>query len=35
MAAAFDVFANLGATDDQLDFPVLYASARQVRCACL
>jgi hypothetical protein len=30
LAAAFDVFAALGATDDQLDFPVLYASARQV-----
>ena len=29
-AAVFDVFAHLGATDDQLDFPVLYASARQV-----
>jgi predicted membrane GTPase involved in stress response len=25
----FDVFANLGASDDQLDFPVLYASARE------
>ncbi len=24
----FDLFANLGATDDQLDFPVLYASGR-------
>jgi len=24
----FDMFANLGATDDQLDFPVLYASGR-------
>jgi len=23
----FDLFANLGATDDQLDFPVVYASA--------
>lgn len=26
----FDLFAQLGATDEQLDFPVLYASARQV-----
>ncbi|HYC05297.1 MAG TPA: GTP-binding protein, partial [Azospirillaceae bacterium] len=25
----FDLFANLGATDDQLDFPMLYASGRQ------
>eukprot|EP00899_Mesostigma_viride_P027535 jgi/Mesvir1/7967/Mv11877-RA.1 len=25
----FDLFASLGATDEQLDFPVLYASARQ------
>ena len=24
----FDLFANLGADDDQLDFPVLYASGR-------
>ncbi len=24
----FDLFANLGANDDQLDFPVLYASGR-------
>ena len=24
--AAFDLFANLGATDEQLDFPVVYAS---------
>ena len=24
----FDLFVNLGATDDQLDFPVIYASAR-------
>ncbi|MGL4405334.1 MAG: GTP-binding protein, partial [Notoacmeibacter sp.] len=24
----FDMFANLGANDDQLDFPVLYASGR-------
>jgi GTP-binding protein len=24
----FDLFANLGATDEQLDFPVLYASGR-------
>lgn len=29
--AVFDVFAHLGASDDQLDFPVLYASAREVR----
>ncbi len=26
--AAFDLFAALGATDEQLDFPVLYASGR-------
>ena len=25
----FDLFANLGANDDQLDFPMLYASGRQ------
>ncbi|KAJ4977136.1 hypothetical protein NE237_002242 [Protea cynaroides] len=25
----FDLFANLGATEDQLDFPVLYASAKE------
>lgn len=25
----FDLFASLGATEEQLDFPVLYASARQ------
>ena len=25
----FDLFANLGATDDQLDFPMLFASGRQ------
>ncbi len=24
----FDLFANLGATDDQLDFPILYGSAK-------
>ncbi len=30
-SAAFDTFALLGADDDQLDFPVLYASAREVR----
>ncbi len=30
----FDLFASLGATDQQLDFPVVYASARQV-CACV
>lgn len=29
-AAVFDVFAHLGASDDQLDFPVLYASGREV-----
>ncbi|KAL6785388.1 EFG7 [Auxenochlorella protothecoides x Auxenochlorella symbiontica] len=28
-SAAFDTFALLGADDDQLDFPVLYASARE------
>jgi hypothetical protein len=27
----FDLFASLGADDRQLDFPVLYASAKQVR----
>lgn len=26
----FDLFASLGADDQQLDFPVLYASAKQV-----
>ncbi|MFQ5581758.1 MAG: translational GTPase TypA [Mariprofundaceae bacterium] len=26
--ATFDLFASLGATDDQLDFPVVYASAK-------
>lgn len=25
----FDLFANLGATDEQLDFPILYASGRE------
>ena len=25
----FDLFANLGATDEQLDFPILYGSAKQ------
>ncbi len=25
----FDLFANMGATDEQLDFPVLYASGRE------
>ncbi|XP_020574348.1 uncharacterized protein LOC110020549 [Phalaenopsis equestris] len=25
----FDLFANLGATEEQLDFPVLYASAKE------
>ncbi len=29
-AALFELFANMGATDEQLDFPVLYASAREV-----
>lgn len=28
----FDLFAALGAAEEQLDFPMLYASARQVRC---
>lgn len=28
----FDLFASLGADDRQLDFPVLYASAKQVSC---
>ena len=27
----FDLFAQMGATEEQLDFPVLYASAREVR----
>ena len=27
----FDLFAMMGATEEQLDFPVLYASAREVR----
>lgn len=26
----FDLFAHLGATDEQLDFTTLYASAREV-----
>lgn len=26
----FDLFAMMGATEEQLDFPVLYASAREV-----
>ena len=26
----FDLFAQLGASEEQLDFPILYASARQV-----
>jgi GTP-binding protein len=26
--ATFDLFASLGATDDQLDFPIVYASAK-------
>lgn len=30
----FDLFASLGADDRQLDFPVLYASAKQV-CVCV
>ena len=29
-SSIFDLFAHLGATEEQLDFPVLYASARQV-----
>lgn len=28
-AQIFDLFANLGATDEQLDFPIIYASAKQ------
>lgn len=28
-SSIFDLFANLGATEDQLDFPVLYASAKE------
>ena len=27
--AVFDLFASLGATDEQLDFPIIYASARE------
>jgi hypothetical protein len=30
-SAIFDLFAQLGASEEQLDFPVLYASAREVR----
>lgn len=39
--ALFDLFAALGASEEQLDFTVLYASAREVCfqglgfCACL
>ena len=29
-SSIFDLFAHLGASEEQLDFPVLYASARQV-----
>ncbi len=29
---AFDLFANLGASDDQLDFPILWASGRNGWC---
>lgn len=29
-SSVFDLFAHLGASEEQLDFPVLYASARQV-----
>ena len=29
-SALFDLFASLGASDEQLDFPILYASAKQV-----
>ena len=29
---AFDLFANLGANDDQLDFPILWASGRDGWC---
>ncbi|KAE9620706.1 hypothetical protein Lal_00019708 [Lupinus albus] len=28
-SSVFDLFANLGATEEQLDFPVLYASAKE------
>lgn len=28
-SVVFDLFANLGATEEQLDFPVLYASAKE------
>ena len=27
MDQVFDLFVNLGATDEQLDFPIIYASA--------
>ena len=30
--AVFDLFVSLGADDDQLDFPVMYASARDGWC---
>ena len=30
-SSVFDLFAQMGATEEQLDFPVLYASGRQVR----
>jgi GTP-binding protein len=29
-SAVFDLFAQLGASEEQLDFPVFYASAREV-----
>lgn len=29
-SAIFDLFAQLGASDEQLDFPIFYASAREV-----
>ena len=28
----FDLFVNLGANDDQLDFPILYASGKSGWC---
>jgi predicted membrane GTPase involved in stress response len=34
-SSLFDLFAGLGADDAQLDFPVLYASAKQVRWRAL
>lgn len=30
----FDLFVALDATDEQLDFPMVYASAKEVRVVC-